>query len=64
MPTEDPWNDPLIEELHQIRERHGRKFDYDVDKIYEDLIKQENERIKEGVNFTTREKGDSVKIAS
>jgi len=33
------WKDPIIEELHKIREEHAKKFNYDLKAIFEDLKK-------------------------
>jgi hypothetical protein len=35
------WKDPIIEELHQIREAHAKQFNYDMWAIYEDLKAKE-----------------------
>ena len=35
------WKDPIIEELHQIREAHAKRFNYDMRAIYEDLKAKE-----------------------
>ena len=29
--------DPIIEELHKLREQHARKFNYDLDAIFRDI---------------------------
>lgn len=44
------WKDPIIEEIHKIREEHAKKFDYDLDKIFADLKKQE---FKSGKKFVS-----------
>ena len=31
------WSDPIVEELHRIRETHAARFDNDLRKIAEDL---------------------------
>jgi hypothetical protein len=31
-------NDPIIEELRQIRDDHSKRFDYDLDAICDDFI--------------------------
>ena len=36
------WIDPIVEELHQIRENHAKKFNYDMWLIYEDLKAKES----------------------
>jgi len=35
------WRDPIIEELHQIREEHAKKFNNDLTAIFEDLKKSQ-----------------------
>lgn len=35
------WTDPLVEELHRIREAHAARFGNDLRKIAEDLRKIE-----------------------
>jgi hypothetical protein len=31
------WNDPIVAELHRVRERHARKFGYDLRRMFVDL---------------------------
>ncbi len=39
--------DPIIEEIHKIREEYAAKFDYDIDAMFIDLRqKQSNSRRK------------------
>ena len=37
------WNDPLVEEIHKIREEHARKFKLDLNAIYNDWKQQEKD---------------------
>lgn len=60
----ESWEDPLIEELHKVRELHGKNFNYDIDKIYEDLVKQEEEQMKKGVKFISLNNEDNIKATS
>ena len=32
------WEDPIVEELHQIRAIHAESFDYDFNKIFADWL--------------------------
>jgi len=35
--------DPIVNEVRKFRDEHARQFNYDLDKIFEDLMrKQEN----------------------
>jgi hypothetical protein len=36
-------NDPIVEEIRQVREAHAAKFDYDLRAIFQDLKRQEVE---------------------
>ena len=44
------WKDPIVDEVRKIREAHAKKFNYDLQAIYEDLKKQEK---ASGRQFTT-----------
>lgn len=35
------WQDPIIEQIHKIRQEHARKFNYDLRAIYDDLKQRE-----------------------
>lgn len=35
------WNDPIVEEVRKIREEHAARFDFDLEKIFQDLKEQE-----------------------
>jgi hypothetical protein len=37
------WTDPIVEELHQIREEHAAKFNYDIHAILADF--QERQKL-------------------
>lgn len=36
------WNDPIVEEVREIRGAHAKKFKYDLRAIAADLKKQQN----------------------
>jgi hypothetical protein len=36
--------DPIVEEIHKIREAHARKFNYDLDAIFADLQRKQAKR--------------------
>jgi hypothetical protein len=38
-----PWQDPIVEEIHRFREEYGKKFDYDLEKMYLDLKRLQDE---------------------
>jgi len=35
------WNDPIVEEVREIRNAHAKKFNYDLKAIAADLRKQQ-----------------------
>ena len=35
------WHDPIVEEIHRIRDEHAKKFGYDLHAICEDLRKKQ-----------------------
>ena len=37
------FEDPIVKEVREIRERHAARFGYDLRKIFEDLKKKEKE---------------------
>jgi hypothetical protein len=49
-PTE-PWRDPIVEEIHRIREEHAAQFNYDLDAIFRDIQKRQNESGRKVVSF-------------
>ncbi len=36
------WQDPIVEEIHRIRDEYAKKFDYDLHAICEDLRKKQS----------------------
>jgi hypothetical protein len=37
----EPWIDPIVEEVRRLREEHAASFDYDLDRIFQDLKERE-----------------------
>lgn len=37
------WNDPIVDEVRRIREEHAARFDYDLERIFQDLQEQERQ---------------------
>ena len=37
------WTDPIVDELHRIREEHAARFNFDLDAIVADLRRVEAE---------------------
>ena len=49
------WKDPIVEEVRQVREAHAAKFDYDIDRIVEDVKMRERQSRREVVVAPDRE---------
>ena len=37
------WKDEIVEEVREVRDEYAAKFNYDLDAIYEDIKKQEEQ---------------------
>ncbi len=48
------WTDEIVEEIHQIREAYAKSFNYDLDAIFADLRKKQDESGKEVVNLSRK----------
>lgn len=45
------WKDEIVEEVRRVRDEYAAKFDYDLDAIYEDIKKQENQSQRKVVSL-------------
>lgn len=48
------WNDPIVEQIHKIREKHAAKFNYDVRAIVKEYQKLQKQSGKPIVSFTEK----------
>ena len=48
------WNDPIIEETRKLREQYAKKFNHDIDIIFEDIQKGQKKNKKKLFSFTPR----------
>ena len=46
--------DPIVEEVHQIRETLARKFQFDINKIFEDAKQREQQHRDKVVNLRAK----------
>ena len=49
------WKDPIIDEIHQIREEWAAKFNYDTKALFENIEQQKRQ------DYLTDENGDFIK---
>ncbi|MGD2085095.1 MAG: hypothetical protein PVH61_02830 [Candidatus Aminicenantes bacterium] len=46
--------DPIVEEVHRIREKLSRKFQFDIQKIFEDVKQRERQHRDRIVNLRVK----------
>ena len=56
------WKDPIIDEIHRIREEWAAKFNYDAKALLEDIEQQkrQNYLTDENGNFIRNKKGGLI----
>jgi hypothetical protein len=55
------WKDTIIEKLHQFREEHAKKFNYDLTAIFDDLKAQEKNSTRKIISLPFKRRIFSVK---
>ena len=45
------WEDKIVEEVRKYRDEHAIKFDYDINKIYQDLKEKEKKNTNKKVTL-------------
>jgi hypothetical protein len=58
------WTDPIVEEIRQIRREHAARFGYDIDAIFEDLRRGQEEERKKGRPVISRPAKTRQRIAA
>jgi hypothetical protein len=53
--------DPLVDEIHKIREQHAAEFDFNVELIFAYWLKKSNDANKVYVNFEKKPKKKNFK---
>ena len=48
------WEDPIVEEIRQVREEHAAKFKHDLQAIYQDIKEQEKKSERAFVSYPPR----------
>jgi hypothetical protein len=47
----EPWRDPIVEEIHRIREEYAASFNYDMEAMFRDMQKKQQEGGRKIVSF-------------
>jgi hypothetical protein len=48
------YQDPIVEEIHKIRQKYSRSFNHDLKALFADLQKQQAESGRKVVNLSRR----------
>jgi len=48
------WKDEVVEEIHQIRDRYAKSFNYDLNAIFEDLRQKQAKSGREVVTLSRK----------
>ena len=48
------WKDEIVEEIHRIREEYAKSFNYDLNEIFADLRKKQEESSREVVTLSRK----------
>jgi hypothetical protein len=47
-------NDPIVDEVRQVREAHAARFNYDLDEIFRNIKEQEKKSGRKFVSFSQK----------
>ena len=53
-------NDEIVEEIHRVREEYAAKFDHDINRMYEDIRKRQEESGRKFVSFPPKKPEQKV----
>ena len=56
-------NDPIIEEVRKARDEYAKKFNYDLDDIYRDLIRKQEQSGKKLISLPPKRPEHNKKSA-
>lgn len=50
---EKEWEDPIVAEVRATRDAYAKKFNYDLDAMFEDLLQRQEDHKKQGYQYIT-----------
>ncbi len=50
------WEDPIVKEIHKFREEHAKKFNYNLEAIFEDLKERERKSGRKIISLPIKRK--------
>ena len=54
------WEDPIVKEIHKFREKHAKKFNYNLDAIFEDLKERERKSGRKIISLPVKRKVEAL----
>ncbi len=57
------WEDPIVKEIHKFREKHAKKFNYNLDAIFEDLKERERKSGRKIISLPIKRKVEDMEIS-
>jgi hypothetical protein len=57
------WQDPVVKETRELRERYAEQFKHDLDAIFEDICNRQEKSGRKHVRFPAREPESQRNIA-
>lgn len=57
------WKDPIVEEIHKFREKHAKKFNYNLEAIFKDLKERERKSGKKIISLPIKRKVEALEIS-
>lgn len=57
------WQDPVIEETHNLRKQYAEKFNYNIEAILADIRKRQEQSGRKRVSFPSRKPVSGKKSA-
>lgn len=58
MDDENPWSDPIVEEIRRFSDKYAAKLNYDPEAIFLDLRRRQEEEGGEVVSFSRKDSSE------
>jgi len=57
------WQDPIVEETRRLREQYAARLGHDLDAIFEDIRRRQQQSGRKRVSFPPRKPGGNPRTA-
>lgn len=58
------WNDPIVDETRKLRESYAAEHNHDIDSIYKDIVRRQNQTRGKVVGLQSRTPESKPRAAS